>query len=335
MAELTPTDQNMDLEANNVINKPTADISKRGTAFTEAAALLTLWSVLVINEGGIRLVSSNPSVDLFASGRPPAFVVFLGGVFEVAFGLFGLLLGMAAFLYRWHKVNVTKAAMVTQTILGYYVFIVFVFLIPAFGAADLTEPMLPGLTVGSSRIIITMGILTSFHFCLALQGGQFIFFARLVGTATGTDFLKQHSGYTMRAFFWNGNMGLAGLWTTITGAIVLANVGSGTLVAPFVSPPNVGRLPGFTVFTGILMMIWALLGMGITAAKIKVPVGYSLGSAFVYLIAILNYAFLQFALLEPNGGAVALHAGLAFMVVFLANYFVLLAGRERDGEMEF
>lgn len=192
-----------------------------------------------------------------------------------------------------------------------------------------------GLNLGQSRFLIVLGILTSFHFCLALQGGQFVFMARLVCAATGQDFLKQRTGAKMRAMFWNGNMGLAGLWTLITGILVAANAESGTLDMPFASPPNVGRVPGITMFTGLVMMLWAGVGMWMVAqaGKRAVPIAYYGGSAVVYLIAFLNYGILQFGLIEGAPAApVVLHAGLVFMTVFLGPYFVHVVSKEKEDE---
>lgn len=302
----------------------------------EAAALLTIWSILVINEGAIRLMSSNPSAGL-TGGRPSVSLMFLGGLFEVFFGLLGLFLGLAAFILRLHNALLTKLSMVVQTILGYFVFIVFVFLVPAFVAADMTEPSLIGLSLGQSKFLVVLGILTSFHFCLALQGGQFLFMARLVCAATGEDFLKQQTGAKMRAIFWNGNMGLAGVWTLITGILVAANVDSGILDMKFFdSPPNVGRVPGITMFTGAVMIIWAVVGMlmGMRAGKGAVPVAYYGGSGVVYLIAFLNYGIVQFGLIEGFAAApVVLHAGLVFMTVFLGPYFVHVVSKEKEEEV--
>lgn len=304
----------------------------RGVVFLEAAALLTIWSILVINEGAVRFIDSNPAAGL-SGGRPAVMLVFLGGLFEVVFGLIGLFLGIAAFIVRAHNTVVTKAAMVIQTILGYYVFVIFVFVIPAFRAADLASPSLVGLTLGQSRFLIALGVLTSFQFCLALQGGQFIFMARLVCAATGKDFLMQNSGARMRAVFWNANLGLAGVWTLITGILINVNVGSGTLDMPFESPPNVGRLPGMTIFTGLTMIVFAAVGIMIAVMKMQIPRFYFPTSGFVYLFAFLNYTIVQFGLLDgAPAGAVALHAGLVFLVVFLGPYFVHLASKEQEAQ---
>lgn len=301
-------------------------------AAQEAAALLTIWSLLVINEGAIRLINSNPAAGL-SGGRPSNAVVFLGGLVEVIFGLIGLFVGAAAFVLRKHNASVTKLAMVVQTILGYYVFVVYVFVIPAFRATDLVEPSLEGLSLGQSKFLIALGVLTSFHFCLALQGGQFVFMARLVTATTGQDFLKQKSGARMRAAFWNGNLGMSGMWTLITGILIAANVGSGKLEVPFESPPNVGLLPVMTIVTGAVMMVWAVTGIVIAQKRMGVPSLYFPVTGLVYLLAFGNFTIVQFGLLDgAPAGAVALHAGLVFMVTFLGPYFVNLAAKEEVGE---
>lgn len=309
--------------------------AKRGPLLVEAGALLAIWSVFVINEGAIRLIGTNPSQGLLESGRPPVMLPFLGSLFEVFFGLFGLFLGIAAFVLKAHNSTVTKIAMVVQTILGYYVFAIFVFVIPVFNAVDLDAPSLEGLTLGESRFIIALGILTSFHFCLALQGGQFVFMARLVCAATGTDFLRQRTGAHMRAIFWNANLGLAGVWTLITGALVSAKVDGGKLAMPFVSPPNVGVLPGMTIATGILMIVVAAKGIFIVISRRPLPKFYFPVIALVYVFALLNFGIVQFGQLEkpgvpPSAGPVALHNGLVFMAVFLGPYFVHLAIKQEE-----
>lgn len=316
---------------NNDLEAPMPKTPENRTiALMEAGGLLLLWSVLVINEGAIRLIGTNPSDDILAGGRPPRFILFLGGVVEMFFGLLGVYVGAAAFLKKWHNENVTKIAMLVQSILGYYVFAVFVFVAPSFQATDLSAPRLPGLTLGQDKFVIALGVLTSFHFCLALQGGQFVFMARLVSAATGRDFLMQKSGSRMRAVFWNANMAMSGLWTIITGSLIVANVGGGKIEKAFVSPPNVGRLPGFTISTGVTLLLWGIVGIALAFARWELPYWYYTGSAYVYVIALLNFGVAQFSLLgDPSaGGPVALHNGLVFMVVFIATYFSHQASEE-------
>ncbi|KAI0566927.1 hypothetical protein FGB62_5g525 [Gracilaria domingensis] len=318
-------------------------MNKKSLAFLEAGAFLTIWSLLVINEGAIRVIQARPVVDLFLDdGRIRRFVPFLGGLLEVAFGVLGLYVGISALVLRWFNESITKLVMAIQTVFGYFVFAVFVFALPAVRAADLEEGQgipIVGLTLFQNRFIIWMGILTSFHFCLSLQGGQFVFLARLVSAGTGRDFMKAQSGNKMRAVFWNMNLALSGLWTLITGALIQAEFGGGRLDAPFVSPPNVGRLPGMTIAAGVFMITWGLVGAFFGVSGGSVPSFYYFGTAFVYLFAFLNFTIVQFGQLdflgdgaEPIDGATALHAGLVFMTVALGPYFVNQADRERNGE---
>lgn len=302
-------------------------------AMVEAGSLLALWSLLVINEGAIRVMDQNPSQDLLAAGRPSRFLLFLGGLFEVFFGLFGFFVGTAAFLLRRHSTLVTKACMAVQTLLGYYVFVFFVFVQPIFRAIDVDAGQPIGLSIGETRFVIAMGIMTSFHFCLALQGGQFVFMARLVCAATGENFLAQKSGNRMRAIFWNGNLALSGLWTLLTGAVVNANTSGGRLSGPPIfSPPNVGLLPGMTIFTGLVLFVWGIAGI-VMALMGVAPMAFFMGSAVVYVLGLLNFGIVQFGLLDgPPGGAVALHNGLVFMVVFIGAYFVHTAANESKQE---
>lgn len=308
--------------------------TNRTVLLMEAGALLLLWSVLVINEGAIRFVGSRPYLP-FGDGQPARGVIVIGALLEVVFGLIGVFVGVAAFFFKWQSSAITKLAMVAQTLMGYYVFIVFVFLIPAYLASNLVAPFPLGLTEGEAQFLIVLGILTSFHFCLALQGGQFVFFARIITGGTGEDFLKQKSGAQMRAIFWNGNMAFAGLWTTITGGFLLNKVGGGIYEPsmPYVSPPNVGRIPGLTLFTGLLLLVWGLVGMAMAVMKMPAPSAYYLATGAVYIVALLNYGMAQFGKEfgpGPDGGAVALHNGLVFMVVTMGPYFVHLADRERQ-----
>ncbi|PXF44204.1 hypothetical protein BWQ96_06064 [Gracilariopsis chorda] len=311
--------------------------NKKTLAFMETAALLTLWSLLVINEGAIRFTQSNPSVGITRRdpNNAPVVLFFIGGLLEVAFGLIGFFVGAAAFVLRWYNTSVTKVSMALQSAMGWFVFIVFVFVQPAFRASsDAPMPPNPGFTQGEFRFFVTLGILTSFHFCLALQGGQFLLFGRLVSAATGRDFLKQQSGNKMRAMFWNGNMAFAGLWTIITGAMVQSKLPNGQF---FVSPPNVGTLPEFTIATGVAMLLWGVAGMGVAASGMSVPSLYYMLSGAVYLMAFLNFSIAQLAqqdltIAAPLDGATALHAGLAFMVTTIGPYFVRQAEKERTGE---
>lgn len=291
-------------------------------ALKEASVLLTLWSLFVINEGCLRLIDQNPADTLNSSGRTLNLLAFIGSVFEIVFGLLGFVVGIGAYLMKWYSTTFTKICMTIQWILGWYVFTLFVIALPAIRAMKLQKTTPEGLSLGQSRFLTTLGIFTSFHLCLSLQGGQFIFFARLVAAATRTDFLRQETGERNSAIFWNINLALCGAWTFITGVLIRSNVGAGKLQQPFVSPPNVGVLPGLTIFTGVLMSSYGLLGIGMVFTN-NSPLLYFVGAIFVYIVALLNFGVLQFGFIShPPAGAVVVHNGLVFMVIFMAIFFV-------------
>jgi len=152
--------------------------------FTEAAYLLAFWSILVMNEGVIRFVQhGKPAAPgLFASmpGMPIRFwAAFMGGLCEVIFGLFGLAVGLAGGVLGYFSKPLTFALIGVQTVTGWYTFITYVFVIPAFRIANEAKPML-GMAPVASKAVGAFGILTSLAWCLALQGGQFVFICRLM-----------------------------------------------------------------------------------------------------------------------------------------------------------
>ncbi len=306
--------------------------------FTEAAFLLSMWSILVANEGVIRFVQHGaPSApELFSSTNPNRFAAqFLGGLFEVIFGVIGLCVGLAAGVLGYYSRTLTMALIVTQNVLGWYVFLDYVFVIPSFNVAKIMEPMIPGLTVGASKLIGVMGILTSLAFCLALQGGQFVFMARLVAFSSDRDFLKQRTGAKMRAIFWNANLAIAGVWVVIQACVVIYGVGAGLTVAPFFAPPNVGRIPVYLLATGLLMILWPSLGIFISASGRSHAVRpYSVMSFFIFLAVYVHYTIGQLGFLAsgpdaagPAAGA-SLHNGLVMMITFLGPYFMLKQAQE-------
>lgn len=303
--------------------------------FHDTAALLTMWSLLIINEGTVRLIDSNPAGGM-AGGRPPDVVLFIGALAEIIFGLLGLLIGLEGFVRKAHHPVITKVVMCAQAVLGLYVFVVFVFVRPAIQSVDLEEPTLDGMSLGGSRFLISLGILTSFQFSLALLGGQLICMARLVAIHTNSDFLRQKSWLRYVALLWNGNLGLAGLWTLITGILVRTSLGPGVLEETFKSPPNVGKLPGMTIWTGVVMMVWSAVGCIIVLARAPLPKFYFPAAAYVYLAAFLNYTIVQFGLIDKApSGDVAVQAGLVFVVVFIGPFYVQLyvAQEEQRGQL--
>jgi len=305
---------------------------------TEAAALLTLWSVLTLGEGTIRFIASDPARDLTPGGPglAPA-VLFVGGLFEAAFGVAGLVVGVAALLFRIHRVALTVSFLAFQTVLSFYVFIVYVFVEPAVRARDLVEPLLPGMSVGSSRLLLTMGILTSVSFCLALQGGQFVMGLRLLAYQQQVEgrpagFASAAAGNNrLRAGGWAVNMLLGGLSTVVAGAVLVSQVTArSTFPAFYAAPPHVGVYPVLTLFTGLLMTAHGALGVATAAAHRLQPTFVAM-TLPVYLAMYLNFAFVQVGGIGMGRAAAAgpLHNGLVVVAVVIAPYFATLWHRER------
>lgn len=86
-------------------------------SFVEAAALVCLWSVLIINEGTMRFISSSPTIAKHVRDEPFSFLAFLAALVQVCFGLVGLFVGVVALVLNKHRVAATKVAMSIQSAL--------------------------------------------------------------------------------------------------------------------------------------------------------------------------------------------------------------------------
>lgn len=306
--------------------------------FTEAAYLLAFWSILVMNEGVIRFVQhGQPAAPGLFKGMPVRFwAPFMGALCEVIFGVFGLAVGLAGGVLGYFSKPLTFALIGVQTVTGWYTFLTYVFIIPAFRIANEKMPML-GMSVAASKAVGTFGILTSLSWCLALQGGQFVFISRLMAFGGEEDFLRQRTGAGMRSIFWNANYFLAGLWATVSACIIINEKGGGlTKPGPFFAPPNVGRIPVYLLFTGLLICLWSLGGIVISAMKNKAVVRkYAIASFFVFMFVHIHYTIGQLGFIAKNpappavpAAGAAMHNHLAFMLAFLGPYFMLKATNE-------
>lgn len=311
--------------------------SKNGEAahhkreFVESSLLLALWSILVMNEGAIRFIASGqPGAPELFGGMPTRFpTAFLAALFEVIFGLFGLFVGLAGGILKYFNKSLQLALVVVQTLMGWYVFVVYVFLLPSYRITN-EEPML-GLSVESSRTVGVLGILTSLAWCLALQGGQFVFISRMFAFGGNSDFLAQRKGAKMRAVFWNANYAIAGIWALISACIIINGTGGvWTTATPFFAPPNVGRFPILLLLTALLMTIWPLIGVGIVlSGKVQSIRAYTLCSFFVFLVVYANYTLVQFGFMSGNpappsdvANGAGFHNHLTMMLAFLGPYFM-------------
>ncbi len=244
------------------------------------------------------------------------------------FGVFGFAVGLAGGVLGYFSRPLTLALVAVQNILGWYVFLNYVFIIPAFRISS--RPAFAALSLGATKVVGTMGILSSVAFCLALQGGQFVFICRMLAYGGESDFLNQRNGAKMRAVFWNMNYALAGLWATIQGAVLINGLGAGLTTKPFFAPPNVGRIPLYLLFTGLIMLVWALAGVAISIMGRRSLIrSYIIASFVVFLFVYVHYTIGQLGFIAGNpaqpavpaaGGA--MHNHLVMMVCFLGPYFM-------------
>lgn len=321
------SDESADVRAFDSLRAEKAMETQMNPCSQQAFTFLTVCSLLIINEGGVRLISMNPAAGI-SGGRPPNILLFLGGLFELIIGLLGFFIGMNGFVGRALSVRVTKMSPGLQAILGSFVNLVYVFIIPAIRSIDLEKHDIQPLNLGEGRFLIALGILTSFHFSFALLGAQFVLLTRLVALKTNQNFLGQKRGARCFALVWNANLGLAGTWTVLTGIYIRINVGPGILDEPFQFPPNTGRFPGLTVVTGLSLLLLALTGSIVILTRAPLPKFYLPAVLFVYLLGLLNYSVIQpgFIRSAPSSD-VALNAGSVFMLVFFGLYFTHLAAK--------
>lgn len=314
-----------------------AERAQNKKEFVEASFLLALWSILVMNEGALRFIRHGmPGAPGLTSDGVRFAAKFLGALFEVIFGLFGFIVGIAGGIFDVFDKTLMYALLGVQTILGWYTFISYVFVIPSFAIAN-NKVTAAGLDPATSRAIGVFGILTSLAWCLALQGGQFVFICRMFAFAGNSDFLKQRSGAKMRSIAWNLVYAFAGFWALVTACVIVNKTGgTWTTKPPFVAPPNVGRLPYFLLLTSLLMTVWPFVGIALSVTgKWGAVRRYSLASCFVWILVYINYTLLQFGFMAGNpaepgnvGVGAGMHNHLTMMLAFLPCYFMNKAAVE-------
>eukprot|EP00168_Porphyra_purpurea_P011723 TRINITY_DN2994_c0_g1_i2.p1 TRINITY_DN2994_c0_g1~~TRINITY_DN2994_c0_g1_i2.p1 ORF type:complete len:408 (-),score=113.91 TRINITY_DN2994_c0_g1_i2:96-1148(-) len=287
----------------------------------EAAALLALWSALVLTEGTVRFVLAAPAGDLFPADRPasvaPPFLPFLASLMECVFGLTGVLVGVGGAFFNLHNRAVTVAFLISQTVMSWFVFIVYVFLLPSYRAHFLTAPIMQFDSVGASRAFITMGILTSAAICLALQGGQFTFGMRLLVHQGEPGKASRTAGAEGRGLFWNGNMVFAGLSTAVAGILLLANgAGAGRVATGiFGAPPHVGVFPLHDAPHGAVNGRHGGGGGG-GDGRVGAAAPFLAVSVANYLLMYCNFTVVQVGAIRPTGpphGHAAFHSGLVLL----------------------
>lgn len=304
--------------------------------FAESAGLLTLFSLLIFIEGGIRV----NAVDVKMFTRPPnvlAFppvVSFIAAIAELLLGLLGLLLGISSLISRFFDRRLFSIAVLVQVTLSTFVFVVNNLADPIY-RLDKLIPFKPRPipNVSLYRAAESMALLIGVQFTLALFVGQLIFMTRLAASATGKDVWRARSGNRTNALVWNVNLGLAGLWTMILGSGVLSHKENFPRTAEisgivFAFVPHIGTKPRFTIATGVIMIAWAAIGVVLTFRRFKNVSWYVLGSVLVAIIVYFNFTLVQLGLFRigsSGGGIIATNTAFVFVIFFLSSYFLYRA----------
>lgn len=307
------------------------------TSFLEVSVLLMIWSLLIINEGAARYVAQIKldgglvrGIDKGIYGASPDLALgflFFASLFEIFYGFMGLFIGLASIILGFRNTLVMKCCMVIQFALSVYVYVIHVLLLPIFSAIHdswYNRDKMGGL----SWFLTVLEIVISTVFCNALQGGQFMFLARLISIEEKSNFFRQSTGDRMRAVFWTICITISGICTVITGA-VLYNKFGGWQTDPYFYSPNIGRLPILTMVTGIVMSLFGLTGTVHAIGHSKVPPRYFILGAFVFVLAWFNFTIAQLSFVGASAGAVAMKTGMVFAVFFLSSYFLWCASEER------
>lgn len=312
-----------------------------GPMYLEASALLLLWSFMVLIEGTVRL-NSLPLSDLGnqLTDRAHPVALFVGALGEILFALIGLALGVMGLVFRWYNGHVIKLAMLVQAVLGIYVFTAFAVVNPAYVAANPNEnfdfaKVEDGIPTRSLfRWLTACGIFTAIHMCFALLGGQFMLMARMVGAASGDDFLKALSGTKLRAVFWHINWALAGFWTFVFGCSWRANEGTATAdlfpLAGAFAPHFPGNI-GYMIFVGLLVLLYAAVGAALAIKRMGkvIVLSYLMGVGVVFLFEFVNYSLVQFGKADVAlSGPSAVLASLTVAVTALGPYFLWQVEKE-------
>ncbi|CDF39595.1 unnamed protein product [Chondrus crispus] len=298
----------------------------------ESAALLTLFSLLIFIEGGIRLTL----IDVKDLGRPegvklfPPVASFIASICELVFGFIGLMLGLISLIESPVCAKKIKACVLGTVLLNLFVFAVYNLADPIYRIRNLISfGGRPVSDVSLFRGAESMALLTRICFTIALFAGQVIFMLRLASSSSTKG--KWSSGVMQaHAIFWNANVALAGLWTLVLGGGVLSHTElfrkiedvNGTI---FFFLPHAGTEPGFTIATGIVMILWGVLGVALALLRRQKVHWFLLGSLPVALLVYLNFTLVQLGQLRfivSDASLVATNTAYVFALFFLSCFFL-------------
>lgn len=238
----------------------------------ESAAMLTVYSVFLLVEGCWRFLFSKNYHDIYGTWAGndsdvnpnfPAVVLLIGAAFELLFAAYGLWLGVGHLLFEWGNATATGILLLLQLLLGAYTFIVWTIAFPAFLEDQVysnatqfyffSEDQMHAARVFGEifTIMCWSGIMwaAQIYFALALYRYQ-------LNTHKGNDTpsYRMRLGVFAAIIFWSG------LSILILGGLFRDNLGAGQYGDQWIYFPNVIAYSAITIVTGILLIIYGLLG---------------------------------------------------------------------------
>lgn len=329
--QFQPQPQHQPQPVSNPVHHPIAPPQPHRTTttrssffFAESAALLTLFSLFIFIQGGIRV---NRAEDEF-SGFPYG-ALLSASICEMLLALLGICLGLSSLICRFFNACIfVNLAVLVQIFLSIFVFVIYNLALPIYLIVERPPLQLGyGSDQATYRAAAIFALLTSAQFTFALYAGQLFFLNRLSAAATGNDVWRSRTGNRMQAFAWNINFLLAGLWTFAFGMVVLLSPDNFFFFdfrsLFFFIHPHIGDLPGMTVAAGVLMMVWALTGIVLLCLRVREVGWYMIASIFVTLFVYLNFTLVQFGTSGAGiggGGYLTVNAMLVFVTCFLGPY---------------
>ncbi len=135
----------------------------------------------------------------------------------MVFGFAGIFLAGAFAVGIKVRPTVVLVVLVLEGVMGWFIFLLFVFVNPGMEAAATTGIPLPWTSRMNYQTFVAMGILVSAGYCATLLGGQFSFTAGLYSLSQGKN-TQDGAFYRSRGIVYSTLVFLTGLWLLIGGA---------------------------------------------------------------------------------------------------------------------
>jgi len=196
----------------------------------------------------------------------PPVLLLLGGLCEIFFGMVGLWVGLGHYLFNMKSSLVTTALLVKQLVLGAFTWLIWTIAYPAFndhrlsGLDNISVPFFNRTEAHSARVFGQ--IITAMCWCGILQGGQFMFALALSRVQNDTHSDKyNNTSYKLRMSIFTALIFASGLSTFIVGCLFRQHDGAGNYGGSWYYFPNIIGYSELTIISGIILMIFGLLGV--------------------------------------------------------------------------